>query len=97
MVACIKTDLVYVNLGDRGIAVSNADRFTSPSVYKADRNAVVPQMESGAHSVKTATHLVATEQAVKMSTNAATVLKDVVMAVKIRLGPIDVHAPTDIY
>ncbi|KAH3785129.1 hypothetical protein DPMN_163214 [Dreissena polymorpha] len=54
-------------------------------------------MESDAHSVKTATHLVATEKAVKMSTNAATVLKDVVMAVIIRLGPIDVHAPTDIY
>ena len=32
-----------------------------------------------------------------MSTNAATVMKDVVMAVIIRLGPIDVHAPTDIY
>ncbi|KAH3777474.1 hypothetical protein DPMN_178921 [Dreissena polymorpha] len=43
--------------------ISESDRFTSPSVYKADRNAVVPKMESGAHSMKTATHLVATEKA----------------------------------
>ncbi|KAH3815688.1 hypothetical protein DPMN_144219 [Dreissena polymorpha] len=51
-------------LGDQEFAASNARILPSQTVYPEGRNAVVPQMESGAHSVKTATHRVATEKAV---------------------------------